>query len=98
MPVTEQYQDNLDRSVFVLEPDRFHAVRVERCEKNALIMRRLDNPVKNFSKQDCLWELEYRWLSREEDELVCVQGNEFAYYPDNEYDESKPLFEQFQLF
>lgn len=85
--------------IIIHDTDRFpHAVRVESKGLNVLILRRLGTAVKNFSGQTCQWEIEYRWLSQMDDALCCVKGNEFTYYPMNEVDPNKSLFEQFDLF
>jgi len=77
------------------------ACKAERKGQNVLIMRELKEPFRRFDGKYASWELEYRWLSstiKSDPQCVCVQGNEFTYYKNREWDKSKGLFEQFNLF
>lgn len=88
-----------DNEVMVHDTERFpSASRIESKGLNVLILRNLAEPVKNFNGDICYWELEYRWLSQMDEDLCCVQGNEFTYYMAHEVDITLGLFEQFNLF
>jgi len=75
------------------------AEQAERKGRNALIMHHLDSPRKRFDGTMAEYELDYRWLSRDnDDEAACVQGNEITLWTAKEYDPNKGLFDQFNLF
>jgi len=76
---------------------------------NVLILAKLQKPIQNVEKQKCRLELEHRWLSaavetNKDENWVCVQGQDFTYYPRKEIpvaDLAKgriTLFDAFQLF
>lgn len=65
------------------------ALKAERKGLNALIL---------WDTGDDYYELEYRWLSEEDDELACVQGSEISCWPKSEVQLDKLLFDQFNLF
>lgn len=89
----------MDDEIVIHDASKFPlAARVESKGLNVLILRHLGTAVKNFKGQTCKWELEYRWLSQMDDDLCCVLGNEFTYYPTKEVDPTKNLFDQFNLF
>ena len=89
----------MDNEIIIHDPSKFPlAVRVESKGLNVLILRRLGTMVKNASGQNCRWGLEYRWLSQMDEDLCCVLGNDFTYYPTSEVDPTKSLFDQFNLF
>lgn len=80
------------------DAESFDAVRVESKDLNVLILRRLDETIKNVEGQTCRWELEYRWLSEMDPELCCVKGSEFNYLRARDVDPKISLFDQFNLF
>jgi len=67
--------------------------------KDCLILRKLKTPFERFDGVEAAYELEYRWLSRED--VFCVLGNEFTYWTAAEikdWQNKENLFEAFQLF
>ena len=77
--------------------DQFdNCIKAEKEEKNVLILRKLDSPIKRFDGKMARYEIEYRWLSQ--DDVHCVLGNEFTYWMKKEIDMGKDLFEQLQLY
>ncbi|HYW76209.1 MAG TPA: hypothetical protein VFA48_06245 [Gammaproteobacteria bacterium] len=97
----DAYSDSLGRSVSVLDPDAFpfKAIAVERRGRDALILRRLDEPCRRFDGKRASYELEYRWLSQDGDDgLACVRGSEVSLWQRREIKPRGHLFEQFDLF
>ena len=72
-----------------------NCIRAERKGTNTLIMRSLESPVKRFDGKKANFELEHRWHKSEESDITSVQGNDFTYWRESEFDQNKSLFEQF---
>ena len=80
-----------------------NCIKAEAKNKNVLILRKLDKPIKRFDGKKTNYELEHRWLSKEvtettKDNVVCVQGNDFSYWQKTELNLNKKLFDQVNLF
>ena len=98
----DAYNDSLGRAVSVLDPEALplcNAIAVERRGRDALILRRLDEPCRRFDGKTASYELEYRWLSQDDDdELACVRGSEVSLWQRREIKLDAHLFDQFDLF
>lgn len=72
-------------------------LRAERVGLMALILHKLDTPVKRFDGKRVMYRIEEAVLSQEENELACVRYNQFEFYSKKElaafFKEGKPLFE-----
>lgn len=55
-------------------------IRAERKGKLALVLSKLDYPVKRFDGKRVSYKIEEIVLSTEEDELACVMYNEYNYF------------------
>ena len=75
------------------------AFKAERKGRNALIMYDLgEDTIRRFDGKEARWELNYRWLSCDnDDEAACVKGSENTYWRDDEWDENASLFDNFNV-
>lgn len=86
--------------------EKFDCEKAHALDKNVLILRKLDNPVKRFDGEKALYELEYRYLSKDvtndkDESWVCVEGNDFTFWTVKEIKELgeiSNLFEHFNLW
>ena len=76
--------------------EQFDCVKAEKKDKNVLILRKLENKVTRWDKKKADYEIEYRWLSK--NDIHCVLGQEYSYWTEKELNMNISLFEQLNLF
>ena len=69
--------------------NRIDIIKAERNGRLALVLSKLDYPLKRFDGRKAIYQIEEIVLSEEENELACVKYNEFNYYT---VPEMKPFF------